>query len=409
MGKSKNKWLNRNIFAMGLTSFFSDFGHEMATAILPAFLVSLGGSAALLGVIEGIADASISGMKLFSGWYSDYIGKRKPFAAIGYLLTAIGVGSFSLAFSWPHVLLSRVVAWLGRGTREPPRDALLVDSTKPEFRGRVFGFHRGMDTLGAIAGPAIAFFLIKSMPLRSIFLVALIPSVVAFLIIVFFVKEKRKGGGERSRFLVSVRGLPRNFRFFLIAVGVFGLGNFADSMLILRATELLSPLNGAVVAGSLAILLYTIHNVFYAVFSFPIGILADKIGKRKMLVFGYLLTGLSSIGFIFPIGNIFYLGLLFVVAGVAIAITDAMERTIAADLLPENLRGTGYGTLATVNGIGDFASSSVVGLLWTAVSPAAGFGYGAALCTLGAVILATIKRRDNKYPEQLVNPDIKLL
>jgi len=393
MKNSKNRWLNRNIFAMGLTSFFSDFGHEMATAILPAFLVSVGGSAALLGVIEGIADASVSGMKLLSGWYSDYIGKRKPFAVIGYLLTAVGVGSFSLAFSWPHVLLSRVVAWLGRGTREPPRDALLVDSTKPEYYGRVFGFHRGMDTLGAIAGPAIAFFLVKSMALRSIFLVALIPSALAFLTIALVVREARKGSGKRNHFLVSVRSLPRNFRFFLIAVGVFGLGNFADSMLILRATEILSPVNGAVIAGSLAILLYTIHNVFYAALSFPIGVLADKVGKRKMLVFGYLLTGLSSIGFIFTVGNLFYLGLLFVVAGIAIAITDAMERTVAADLLPENLRGTGYGTLATVNGIGDFASSSVVGLLWTAVSPTAGFGYGAALCMSGAALLFLMKGR----------------
>jgi MFS family permease len=393
MKTNKNKWLNRNIFAMGLTSFFSDFGHEMATAILPAFLVSLGGSAALLGAIEGIADASTSGMKLLSGWYSDYIGKRKPFAVIGYLLTAIGVGSFSLASSWPHVLLSRVIAWLGRGTREPPRDAMLADSTKPEYYGRVFGFHRGMDTLGAIAGPAMAFVLIKSLALRSIFSVALIPSALAFLTIALLVKETREGSHERAHFLVSMKGLPRNFRFFLIAVGVFGLGNFADSMLILRATEILTPINGALAAGSLAILLYTIHNAFYAVFSFPIGVLADKFGKRKILVFGYLLTGLSSVGFIFSISNLFYLGLLFVVAGIAIAITDAMERTVAADLLPENLRGTGYGTLAAVNGIGDFASSSVVGLLWSAVSPTAGFGYGAALMVTGAVLLFTIRNR----------------
>ena len=385
---------------MGLTSFFSDFGHEMATAILPAFLVSLGGSAALLGVIEGIADASISGMKLLSGWYSDYIGKRKPFTVIGYFLTAVGVGSFSLAFSWPHVLLSRVVAWLGRGTREPPRDAMLADSTKPEYYGRVFGFHRGMDTLGAIAGPAVAFFLIKSMALRSIFLVALVPSVLALLTIVLFVRETRKNNHEgHTHFLVSMKSLPRNFRFFLIAVGVFGLGNFADSMLILRATQLLSPVNGAVIAGSLAILLYTIHNVFYAVLSFPIGVLGDKFGKRKILVFGYLLTGLSAVGFIFSISNLFYLGLLFVVAGIAIAITDAMERTVAADLLPENLRGTGYGTLATVNGIGDFASSSVVGLLWTAISPTAGFGYGAALCMLGATLLFATRGRGKHLPE----------
>jgi MFS family permease len=394
MERNRNKWLNRNIVAMGVTSFFSDFGHEMATAVLPAFLVSLGGSAALLGITEGIADASVSGMKLVSGWYSDRIGRRKPFAVIGYLLTAIGVGSLSLAFSWPRVLVSRVVAWLGRGTREPPRDALLVDSTKPQYYGRVFGFHRSMDTLGAIAGPAIAFFLVKSMALRSIFLVALAPSALAFLTIAFFVREARKQNREPpTHFLVSMKGLPRNFRLFLIAVGVFGLGNFADSMLILRATEILSPISGALAAGSLAILLYTIHNVFYAGLSFPIGLLADKFGKRKILVFGYFLTGLSSVGFIFSIGNLLYLGLFFVVAGIAIAITDAMERTVAADLLPENLRGTGYGTLAAVNGIGDFASSSVVGLLWTVISPAAGFGYGAVLMMIGAVLLLTTRNR----------------
>jgi MFS family permease len=220
------------------------------------------------------------------------------------------------------------------------------------------------------------------------------------LTVVLFVRETRKNNHEgHTHFLVSIKGLPRNFRFFLIAVGVFGLGNFADSMLILRATQLLSPVNGVVIAGSLAILLYTIHNVFYAVLSFPIGVLGDKFGKRKILVFGYLLTGLSAVGFIFTISNLFYLGLLFVVAGIAIAITDAMERTVAADLLPENLRGTGYGTLATVNGVGDFASSSVVGLLWTAISPTAGFGYGAALCMLGATLLFATRGRGKHLPE----------
>jgi len=388
----ENKWLNRNIFAMGLTSFFSDFGHEMATAILPTFLISVGGSAALLGLIEGIADASISGMKLLSGWYSDYIGKRKPFAMIGYFLTAIGVGSLSLALSWPHVLLSRTVAWLGRGTREPPRDALLVDSTKPQFYGRVFGFHRAMDTLGAIAGPAIAVILIKSLPLRSIFLVALIPSALAFLTVVLFVREVKSSKSEtKPHLFASIKGLPRDFRLFLVAVGTFGLGNFADSLLILRATEILSPINGVIVAGSLAILLYTIHNVFYAALSFPIGVIADRLGKKTILAFGYLLTGISAIGFIFSNSNLAYLGLFFVLAGAAIAITDALERTVAADLLPENLRGTGYGTLATVNGVGDFISSSAVGFLWSAVSPLAGFGYGAVLTISGAGVLLSMR------------------
>ena len=390
---NRRNWLNRNIVAMGLTSFFSDFGHEMATAILPMFLVSVGGSAALLGVIEGVADASISFMKLLSGWCSDFIGKRKPFAVIGYFLTAVGVGSFALASSWVHILISRIVAWLGRGTREPPRDALLVDSTEPAYYGRVFGFHRGMDTLGAIAGPALAFFLIKSMPLRSIFLVALIPSILAFFTIAFLVKEKVKTNNKHTPFIGSIKLLPVRFRLFLVAVGIFGLGNFADSMLILRATQLLTPVKGVVVAGSLAVLLYTFRNIFYATFSFPIGALADKLGKKQLLVFGYLLTGITSLGFILNTTSILYLGLLFLLAGVAIAITDALERTVAADILPEQVRGTGYGVLATVNGIGDFGSSAIVGLLWSAISPTAGFGYGAVMTITGGLVLFSIRKR----------------
>jgi len=383
---------------MGLTSFFSDFGHEMSTAILPAFLVSLGGSAALLGLIEGVADASISGMKLFSGWYSDYIEKRKPLAVTGYLLTAIGVGLFSLAFSWSFVLLSRVVAWLGRGIREPPRDALLADSTEPQYYGRAFGFHRGMDTLGAIAGPLLALFLIKTMELRHIFLIALVPSILAFATVAIFVTDVIKNKGEHTNILKSMKNLPRNFRFFLIAVGIFGLGNFADSLLILRATEILSPVSGAVIAGSLAILLYTLHNVFYAAFSFPIGVIADRIGRKRVLVVGYFLTGVTSLGFILGMDNLLYLGLLFFLAGISIAITDALERTVAADLLPENLRGTGYGTLATVNGIGDFVSSSAVGFLWTAISPAVGFSYASVLCIFGAMLLFFMKANpSNQY------------
>jgi MFS family permease len=387
----KNKWLNKNIFAMGLTSFFSDFGHEMATAILPVFLVSLGGSAALLGLIEGIADASISFMKLVSGWYSDFIGKRKPFAVIGYFLTAVGVGSFTLASSWIHILISRVVAWLGRGTREPARDALLVDSTEPKYYGRVFGFHRGMDTLGAVVGPALAFFLIKFISLRSIFFIALIPSILAFLTISFFVKERSKVNNNRTQLVGSVKLLPFKFRLFLIAVGIFGLGNFADSLFILRATQLLTPVKGAIVAASLAILLYLLHNIFYAGFSFPIGALADKLGRKRLLSFGYFLTGITSLGFIFNIKSPIFLGLFFLLAGIAIAITDALERTVAADLLPESLRGTGYGTLATVNGIGDFASSAIVGYLWSAISPLFGFGYGALMAVLGGFLLFSFK------------------
>ncbi|MDO8567470.1 MAG: MFS transporter [Dehalococcoidales bacterium] len=394
---TRNKWLNKNILGMAWAAFFSDFSHEMATSVLPVFLASIGGSAALLGLIEGLADASTSLMKILSGWYSDYLGRRKPLAMLGYFLTTLGVGMFALAFSWPHVLVSRVVSWTGRGTRGPPRDALLVDSTKQEYYSRVIGFNRGMDTLGAVIGPVLALVLIRVMPIRSLFVIAMIPGILAFLVFAIVVKEMR-GRTKHVSFVLSIKGLPGNFRFFIVAVGIFGLGNFADSMLILRATELLSPAWGAVVAASFAILLYTIHNVFYAALSFPIGVIADKIGKKRLLVLGYFLTGVTSAGFMLNTGNFWYLVLFFVLAGLAIAITDSMEKTVAADLLPDNLRGTGYGALATINGLGDFASSALVGLLWTAISPAAGFGYAAVFCVLGAILLQVLLGRGAAAP-----------
>jgi MFS family permease len=219
----------------------------------------------------------------------------------------------------------------------------------------------------------------------------LIPSIFAFLTIALFVKERIKVNKNQRKLVGSVKLLPFKFRLFLIAVGIFGLGNFADSLFILRATQLLTPIKGAILAGSLAILLYTLHNIFYAGFSFPIGALADKLGRKRLLSFGYFLTGITSLGFIFDIKSPIFLGLFFILAGIAIAITDALERTVAADLLPENLRGTGYGTLATVNGIGDFASSAIVGYLWSAISPLFGFGYGALMTILGGFLLFSFR------------------
>lgn len=215
----------------------------------------------------------------------------------------------------------------------------------------------------------------------------MLPSILAFLVITLFVKEAKKNSNSSNKLLISIKKLPTNFRSFLLAVGIFGLGNFADSLFILRATELLTPAHGAGVASGLAIILYTLRNIFYAGFSFPLGSLADKIGKKGLLAFGYLLTGISAPGFAFAWSNLMYLGLFFLLAGIAIAITDALERTVSADLLPADLRGIGYGTLATVNGIGDFASSTIVGFLWVAISPLAGFGYGTIICTLGAIML----------------------
>ncbi|WP_333653189.1 MFS transporter [Dissulfurispira sp.] len=195
----KNSWLTRSIIGIGLTSLFSDMGHEMTTAILPMFLATIGGTATTLGLIEGIADASSSFIKLWMGWYSDKIGRRKPIVAAGYVITALK-GLFAFTTNWYQVLFIRVLAWMGRGARSPVRDALMVDLLEPANYGRAFGFHTAMNTLGAVIGPAIAFALIRILSYRQIFLISFIPGFLSVACFVFLVGEKRKkSDGKRER------------------------------------------------------------------------------------------------------------------------------------------------------------------------------------------------------------------
>jgi len=385
------RWLNRNIVGMGIASFLSDMGHEMATAILPMFLGTIGASAAALGVIEGVADAVSSFVKLGAGYFSDKSGRRKPIAVMGYVLTGIAKGSFALATSWVHILIGRIVGWLGRGIRGPVRDAMLAESVEPNARGRAFGFHRAADTSGAVVGPLVAFLLVSALGYREIFLITLIPGLLSAAAFALFVKGKYRAPNQAMQFAKSFRALPKKFKLFLVGIGIFGIGDFAHTLLILRASQMLSPSLGVEQAGSLAVLLYTCHNVLYAAKSYPIGALSDKIGKRNILVAGYFISALMCLGFIVAIPTFWYLILLFALGGIYIAIEDAMEGAMAADLLPEELRGTGYGVLATVNGIGDFASSIVVGLLWSAVSPEIGFGYSALLSILGGILILRLR------------------
>ncbi|MBI3538192.1 MAG: MFS transporter [Chloroflexi bacterium] len=384
-GQSKS-WLNRNVVGMALASFFSDMGHETATVVLPLFLASIGASPAALGIIEGVSDAIASFVKLAGGWYSDKIGQRKAIAVAGYALTGFSTGFFAFATQWWHILIARSIGWFGRGVRGPARDSILAESVPPQARGRAFGFHRAGDTLGAIAGPLFALLLVGSIGFQQIFLITFVPGLLSALAFYFFVTEKRRAPSTTS-FLGSLNALPREFRLFLFGVGAFGAGNFAHSLLILRATQILMPTYGAVVAGSFAIGLYTIHNVLYAGASFPVGALADRIGKRKLLALGYFLFGLMSLGFMLPNPDFSLLAFLFIIAGIYIAMVDTLEGSMAADLLPDEVRGMGYGALATVNGVGDFVSSFVVSIAWTMFSPAIGFGYAAVMSIVGAVIL----------------------
>jgi MFS family permease len=404
--QKRQKWLNKNVAAMGLTSLFGDAGHEMVTAVLPFFLAVLGAGPEVLGLIEGFSDGASSLVKSFAGYLSDKIGKRKPLMNIGYALTGILTPLIAATTSWSQVLVLRVSAWLGRGARGPPRDALLADSVSSEATGKAFGFHRAMDTLGAIIGPALALFFLTFLNFHQIIAISVIPGLVAFFIVFFFVREVRKKPLPETStisthgdivvkdkgFIRSITTLPRTFKLFLWGVGVFGLGNFANSLFTLRAQQVLAPRLGTLEASAVAVGLYTLLNVAYAASSFPIGAFSDKVGRRRILAAGYFISAITCLGTAFLTADFLVLIPLFLLAGFFTAITDTMEGSAAADLLPTESRGTGFGVLQTVNGIGDFASSAVVGLLWALLSPLIAFTYAAALSAAGGVILLYLTR-----------------
>ena len=402
----RERWLNRNVMGMGVTSLLSDWGHEMATAVLPAFMAAIGAPAAALGAIEGIADGVSSFVKLGAGWYTDRIGHRKAICVGGYFLTGISKAIFAFAAGWPLVLLGRTLGWFGRGIRGPLRDAILAESVPADARGKAFGFHRAGDTLGAVIGPLCAVGLLAlipgnaagdpSAPFRVVFLLTLIPGVGSALAFRLMVRERRRAPNHGLKLWATIRGLPCAYRRWLVGVGVFGIGDFAHTLLILAATQLLSPAYGVVAAAQMAALFYAVRNVFYAGASYPVGALSDRVGRRGVLVLGYVVGALTAAGFIaafaFSWRHPAYLLGLFCLAGIYIAIEDALEGALTADLVPAaESRGIAYGVLGTVNGVGDLAASVLVGLLWTVVSPVAAFAYAAAAMAVGAVVIVRVR------------------
>jgi MFS family permease len=328
-------------------------------------------------------------MKLWMSYYSDRVGKRKPILIVGYFLTAM-MGSFGFVTAWWQMLAIRTVGWLGRGARGPVRDALLSESVPADAHGRAFGFEGAMDTLGAIIGPAIALSLLGIVALKHIFLIAFIPGAITIYIAVFLVQDRAGAHKAQQGLVTSIRVLPKPFHRFVGAVSIFGLGNFAHTLLVLRAVDLLTPAHGQVAAQRIGLSLYILHNILYAAVSYPVGALGDRLSKRAILAVGYAIFATLCLGFLFAGARLGLLILLFVLAGVYVGIVDAMERALAADLLPLSQRGIGYGVLATANSIGDLLSSILVGFLWSHVSIAAGFLYAATLTITGAAALFVI-------------------
>jgi MFS family permease len=388
-------WLNRTVLGVGVTSLFSDWSHEIATAILPAFLATIGAGPAWLGAIEGIADGLSSFAKLSSGHYTDRLKKRKPLAVFGYAFTALATTSFAFATHAYHVLFGRAAAWLGRGVRSPVKKALLAADVAPGAYGRAFGLERLMDTVGAIAGPLTALWLLQvtNHNYRAVFLWTLLPGMIAVLSFWLLVRERPFEARKKVTFLTGLRNLPRNFREFLLGVGVFGSGDFSHTLLILYASRMLAPSHGAARAASLAVGLYTLHNVFYAGSAYVSGWLSDIVPHRKaILAGGYALAGVTAIFLTTTPASLWLLGGLFVLAGVYVGTEEALEDSLAAELIPREQHGMAFGTLAAVNAVGDFLSSLVVGFLWSTVSARAAFSFSAVLFFLGAILILRLRK-----------------
>lgn len=398
-------WFNRTVIGVGVTSALGDFCYETTTVILPGFLAVLGIPAAALGLIEGIADAVASFTKMVSGYIADKLGHRKLLVLIGYGLTPLGQVLIALAASWPLLLLGRLVSWFGKGLRGPLRDAIVVQAVSPETRGRAFGFHRAADAVGAVIGPLLGVALLglahdwhwndAAGPFRFVLWLSVVPGALAVLSFLMLVEDPQHSPNPALKFFSSLRKLPTEFKRYLGAVGIFGIGDFSHSLLILATTTLLTASMGVIHAAQVAGLLYVWRNLVQVAVSYPIGALADRIGHLRVLVAGYALGTLTALltalAFWFGIDSIILLAGIFFVAGLYVAVQEALESTVTAEMVQPDTLAISYGALGSVNGAAKFISSATVGVVWTAVSPVLGFGLAAAMMAAGTLALSRIR------------------
>jgi MFS family permease len=398
------KGLPRNVWAVSLTSFFMDISSEMVLNVLPLFLVNvLGTSTAIIGIIEGVAEATSSLLKLFSGWLSDRLHARKWLAVVGYGLSALSKPFFYFASTWEMIAGVRWVDRVGKGIRTAPRDALVADSVPKDQRGRAFGFQRAADTAGAMLGLLIALGVVwavqsnanalKESTFRLLVLISLVPAVLAVLVLAVGARDVAvTGQAKMPRF--ALRALGRPFLVFMIIVGIFDLGNSSDAFLVLRAQE-----RGMSVTGILSMLV--VFNLVYTLISTPAGTLSDRIGRRRLIIGGWLVYGLIYLGFGLAQSAI-QVWVLYAFYGLYYGMAYGTSKAMIADLVSENLRGTAYGSYNAMLGILDFPASLIAGLLWQGAGGWSGFGaaapflFGAALAFTAALLMAFWMPREMK-------------
>jgi len=404
--------VGKTVFTLGIVSFLTDVSSEMLIPIVPQFLrFVIGASTLSIGLIEGIAESTASVMRVWAGYLADKSGRPKLLTLIGYGLSSLTKPFFLMAVSWPDVLGIRFADRFGKGIRSAPRDVLIADASDESTRGRAFGLHRAMDTAGAALGPLIILVLVwlligraapQSLGTHSrglyniIFLAAIVPAVLAWLVLAFFVPEKKKTG-DGAKPEINLSALDKRFKIFLAIVTLFAIGNSSDAFLVIRARS--APIN----MGFLTFLwVYVVFNTLSALVSLRSGIVSDRVGRRPVIIVGWLIfsivyTAMARITT--PTG----VWIWFTIYGIYYGMTEGILRAYAIDLAPTHLRGTAVGAYYTFTGVALLPASIIAGFLWDKVSPSAPFYYGAATSLIAAILLAAFVN-----PRTEINPQSEL-
>lgn len=382
----------KNVVALGTVSFFTDFSTEMILGILPLFIITnLGATRAILGAIEGSSNLADYGLRMVSGSLSDTFGKRKIFVLAGYGLSTISKPFFAITTSWADAFLVRIGDRVGKGLRNTPRDALIADSIPESKVGKAFGIHRSIDQLGAIVGPLVAFALLQFIDIRGIFLVSLIPGAIAVIVLIFVVKEVSIKKRLNSPYFFSNMGkVVKNnkpFVLLLIISGVFSLAAFNFSFVLLRASDL-------GIAKNFIPLVYVVINIAHTAVGLPSGLLADKIGKEKVLILGFAVFLLSSM-FMLISGNPLYAFVIAAVYGIYMGISETVQRAIVPRYVPANLRGTAFGIYNLVTGVTFFISNFLFGFLWDSLGLLSATSYSIIITTIAICAMFIFIK---KYP-----------
>ena len=366
----------------------------MIYAIMPLFLISIGASKTEVSLIEGIAESTASILKALSGWWSDKIGKNKPFMVIGYGFTVILSPLFSIVTSPFQVLIIRFSERVGKGIRTAPRDSLVAASSSDSEKGKNFGFHKAMDNSGAIAGPLLAFAILSVFPddYRKVFVFSFLPGVLGLFTIIFFVKEAKKSKDSLPK-KIAFHDFSTEYYIFLGIVFTFTLGNSTDALLLVKANDI----------GITALfipLVYLIFNSMSVLFAVPMGILSDKFGREKLIIFGYMLYSVIYFGFGKTNSKILLI-LLFALYGLYSASTDGIQKALVSDLIDKNKRGTGLGIYNSLIGITILPASLIAGVLYDEVNNRAPFYFGSVMALLAAVLMYVFYKKYGKSKETI--------